>query len=102
MTSQVTNRREGGFTSCCSCSRKLLNFTWKELETVRAAQKLLGALTISGGNARQGVEVEGVKGVKYAPMPPEMHENGKKTGGFAYFLAYTVNRQKCHFSLKST
>jgi hypothetical protein len=26
----------------------------------------------------QGVVVEGVKGVKYAPLPPEMYENGKK------------------------
>jgi hypothetical protein len=32
--------------------------------------------------------VKGVKGVKDAPMPPEMYENGKKTGGFLNFLAY--------------
>jgi hypothetical protein len=34
-----------------SRSQKLRAFTWKELETVRAAQELLGALTIGGGNA---------------------------------------------------
>jgi hypothetical protein len=28
-----------------------------------------------------------IKGVKYAPMPPGMHNNSKKTGGFAHFLA---------------
>jgi hypothetical protein len=46
--SQVTNRREGGFTSC-GCNRKLLALTYKELETVRAAQKLLATPTIGGG-----------------------------------------------------
>jgi hypothetical protein len=37
----------------------------------------------------QGVVVEGVKGVKYATMPPRMGENSKKqqkTGSFAHFL----------------
>jgi hypothetical protein len=32
--------------------------------------------------------MEGVKGVKYAPMLPEIYENGQKTGGFPHFLAY--------------
>jgi hypothetical protein len=32
--------------------------------------------------------MEGVKGVKYAPMLPAIYENGKKTGGFPHFLAY--------------
>jgi hypothetical protein len=43
MTSQATNRREGVSTSCRGRSRKLHAFTEKELETVRAAQELLGA-----------------------------------------------------------
>jgi hypothetical protein len=43
---------------------KLHAFTNKELETVRAAQGLLGALTIAGGVPGQGVVVEGVKEVK--------------------------------------
>jgi hypothetical protein len=30
----------------------------------------------------QGVVVEGVKVVKYAPLPPEMYENGKKRAVF--------------------
>ncbi len=38
----------------------------------------------------QGVVVEGVKGVKYAPMPAEIYENGKKTGGFLQLLAYRL------------
>ncbi len=47
--SQVTNRREGGLMSCFS--QKLSTFTHKEQETVKAAQKLLGALTIGKGSA---------------------------------------------------
>jgi hypothetical protein len=53
-----------------------------------ASQKLLGAPNIGGGVPGQGMVVEGVKGVKYATMPPGMYENGKKTGGFAHFLSY--------------
>ncbi len=40
-----------------------------------------GVPTVGGGVPGQGVVVEGVKGVKYAPLPPEMYENGGKTGG---------------------
>jgi hypothetical protein len=74
--------------------------TLKELETVRAAQKLFGALILAGGVPGQGVVVEGVKGVKYAPMPPEMYENSEKTGGFPHFLVH--KSPKCRFLLKST
>jgi hypothetical protein len=42
---------------------------------------------LSGGVPGQGVVVEGVKGVKCAPMPPRMYEKQKK-GVFAHFLAY--------------
>ncbi len=38
--------------SCCGRSRKLRTYTWKELETVRAALELLGAPTMGGGSAR--------------------------------------------------
>jgi hypothetical protein len=47
---------------------------------MKAAQKLLRAPTIGRGVPGQGVVVEGLKGVKYAPMPPGMYENGEKTG----------------------
>ncbi len=67
---------------------------------MRAAQKLLGALTIGGGVPRQGVVVEGVKGIKYAPMQPEILKKGKKRVVTSTF--WLVNRQKCCFSLKST
>jgi hypothetical protein len=43
------------------CSQRFRAFTKKELETVRAAQKLLGAPTRGGGVchvSRQGVMVE--------------------------------------------
>jgi hypothetical protein len=59
MTPEVTNRREGGMTSCRGCSLKLWAFTWKELETVNAAQKLLGALSIGVGSAWAGIGGEG-------------------------------------------
>ncbi len=49
---------------------------------MRAAQKLLGALTIGRGSAAQGVVVEGVKGVKYALEPSGMYENGEKNRRF--------------------
>ncbi len=48
---------------------------------MRVAQKLLGVPTIGGGVLGQGVVVEGVKGVKYASMPPEIYKN---------FLAYKL------------
>jgi hypothetical protein len=43
---------------------------------------------LAGGVPWQGVVVQGVKGVKDAPMPPGMYENSKKTGSFAHFLDY--------------
>jgi hypothetical protein len=49
MTSQVTNRREGGSTSYRGRSRKLRAYTYNELETMRAAPELLGAPTIGRG-----------------------------------------------------
>jgi hypothetical protein len=64
MTSQATNRREGASTSCHSRSQKLHAYTWKELESMRVAQELLGAPTIAGEMPGQGVVVEGVNEVK--------------------------------------
>jgi hypothetical protein len=52
MAPQVTNRKEGGLMSCHGSSWKLHAFTKKEPGTVKAAQKLLGALTIGKGSAR--------------------------------------------------
>ncbi len=54
MTSQVTNRRQGGSTSCLGHSQKLWAYTKKELETLRAAPELLGAPTLGRGRARPG------------------------------------------------
>jgi hypothetical protein len=65
MTSQATNRREGGCMSCRCLSRKLRTYTKKELETARAAPELFGVSTIGRGSARPGgVVVEGVIEVK--------------------------------------
>jgi hypothetical protein len=60
MTPQATNKKEGGLTSSCGHIRKLHTFTQKELEIVKAAQELLGAPTIGGGNAWSGVGGVGV------------------------------------------
>jgi hypothetical protein len=32
--------------------------------------------------------MEGVKRVKYVPMPPKIYKDGKKTCSFPHFLAY--------------
>jgi hypothetical protein len=49
MTSQATNRRKGGLTSCHSSSQKLRAFSEKELETMKAAQKLSARAGGCGG-----------------------------------------------------
>ncbi len=55
---------------------------------------------LAGGVPRQGVVVEGVKGVKYAPMPPKIYKNRKKQAVSCTF--WLINCQKCRFSLKIT
>jgi hypothetical protein len=37
---------------------------------------------LAGGVPGQEVVLEGVKGVKYAPLLPEMYQNGEKNGRF--------------------
>jgi hypothetical protein len=49
-------------------------------------QKLLGAPSICGGVPRQGLVVEGVNGVKYAPKPPGMYGNSEQMGSFPHLL----------------
>ncbi len=86
----MTNRREGGDTSCRGRSREALGLHLEELETVRAAPELLGAPTIGGGSARPGGgggEIH--RSHTYMPSQPyEIAKNGKKTGSFAHVLAY--------------
>jgi hypothetical protein len=43
---------------------------------------------LAGGVPGQRVVVEGVKGVKYSPMPPRMYKNGEKMSGLPNFFAY--------------
>jgi hypothetical protein len=64
MTSQATNRREGGSASFPGHSWKLPTYTYKELETAWAAPELLGVPTIGGGVPGPGVVVEKVIEVK--------------------------------------
>jgi hypothetical protein len=49
---------------------------------------------------RQGVVVEGVKGVKYAPLLPRMYRNDEKR--MVSHTFWLLNCQKRRFSLKST
>jgi hypothetical protein len=51
MTPMATSWREGGLTSCRSRSQKL---HLEELETLKAAHKLLGAPTIGRGSVLAG------------------------------------------------
>ncbi len=71
MTSQSTNRREEGFSHAAA----VVGSSLPSLRKREATQKLLG------------VQIEGVKGVKYAPKPPGMYKNGEKTRGFPFLLA---------------
>jgi hypothetical protein len=84
MTPQVTNRREGGFMSCCGRSLKLRAFTWKELETVRAAQKLLGAPTISREECSgRGWWWREIKEENKPSSRAKMHKNSAKNRWFS-------------------
>ncbi len=100
MTSQATNRRGGGFTSCRGCSQKLRAITSKELETMRAAQKLLGEPTIGRGSARAGGGGGGSQQSQIRPHAARNVWNGEKQ--VVSCTVCLINCRKCHFSLKST
>jgi hypothetical protein len=57
---------------------------------VRTDQKLPGALITGGGSARAGGGDGGSQGVKYAPMPPGMYENGQKNWWFPALFGNTL------------
>ncbi len=101
MTSQGTNRREGGSTSCHGCIWKLRSNTYKELETVRAAPELLDEPNIGGGSALPGGGGGGSqRNQKSLPSRPECTKTAKKQPVFhTYWLKKTP---KSLFLLKST
>ncbi len=66
--------------------QELRDFTLKELETVRAAHKLLGLPTICGGSARTGGGGGGDQRSQICPHAARMYENSKKLGSFAHFF----------------
>jgi hypothetical protein len=84
MTSQATNRREGGSTSCPGHSRKLRAYTSKELETMRVAPELLGAPTIGGRRAQPG---GGGGGGYRSQISPPSHPKYTKTAKNGWFRA---------------
>ncbi len=56
---------------------------------MRAAPELLGALTIGGGSAwPRGGGVRGSQKSNKPSKPPEIYENGEKTGSFTHVLTY--------------
>jgi hypothetical protein len=63
MTSQATNRKKGGLTSCGSRSGKFRVFTYRELETMRVVINCLvrRLLLLARGVPGHEVGVEGVK-----------------------------------------
>ncbi len=99
---QVTNRREGGNTSCRGRSRKAPG-----LHLERARDRAGGSRTAWRADYWRG----GVPGLgvgwsdslkSYKPSQPyEIAKNGEKMGGFAHVFAYK-SLKKRHFSLQST
>ncbi len=87
MTSQATNRKEGGSASCPGPSWKLPTYTWKELETVQAAPELLDAPTMGRGSARPGSGGEESYRSQISLPSARNVRKRQKTGGFAHVLA---------------
>jgi hypothetical protein len=54
---------------------------------------------LEGGVPRQGVVVEGVKGLKYAPKPPRMYKDSGKNGQFSALIDLKI-AEKAVFYLK--
>jgi hypothetical protein len=101
MTTQATNRKEGGSTSCSGRSRKLRTYTEKELETVCMAPELLGAPTIGGGSARSGGRGRGgLRSQISLPSHPKYTKTVKKRAVSLTFLL--INHQKRSYLLKNT
>jgi hypothetical protein len=98
MTSQVTNRREGGSTSCRSCCRKL-RYICIYIYVIYNLyiNVLLGALTIGRGECPARGSKEGVKEVKKTSMPPGIYKNGQFPA-----LIDLKNAKNAIFLLKST
>jgi hypothetical protein len=85
--------------SYCGRSRKLCAYTYKELETVRAAPELLGAPTFGRGT-RVG-DGESPSSQISLPSCPKYTKSAKKMVGFTQFLA-DKSPKKSHFLFKST
>jgi hypothetical protein len=56
---------------------------------------------LARGVPGQGVVVEVVKGVKYAPLPPEMYENDEKWVVCLNVLAYKSLKKKLPFFISN-
>jgi hypothetical protein len=86
MTSQVTNRREGGSTSCSGRSRKLRTYTKKKQETVWATPELLGVPTIGGESAQsRGGGRGGLRSKISPPSRPKYTKTAKKRAVLSTF-----------------
>jgi hypothetical protein len=98
MTPQATNRREGGLSSCCGHGRKFRDFTQKELESVRAAQKLLGVPNIGGGEcpSRRWRWREFKESNK--PPPAKKIQNSAKNGQFPALIDLKIAENTVFYS----
>jgi hypothetical protein len=69
---------------------RLRAFTWKELQTMRAAQKLLGAPTIVGGSSWAGGDGGGSQRSQIRPHAIQMYENSEKLFPLYIFRGFCV------------
>ncbi len=94
-TSHGTIRRERGFTSCCGCngrSAPSLRRSWRPRGRLKNC--LVHGL-LPGGVSAQGLVVEGIKGVKYTPMLPEIYENDQKRAVSRTFWLINCQKSNC-------
>jgi hypothetical protein len=95
MTSQVTNRREGGSTSCPAVVGSSGPTLRKELKTVWVAPELLGAPTIGGGSARSRGGGGGGHRSQISLPSCSKYTKMAKTGDFLHILANKSPKTLC-------
>ncbi len=88
MTSQATNRREGGSMSCRGRSRKLRTHLERAKDCEDSSRTAWCADYWQGECPARGWWWRDSQKSNKPSKPPEMHKNIFKNGGFTHFLAY--------------